>query len=68
LGNGQTDPSAVPVTVQGLGPAVAVTVGRRHTCAATTNGTVWCWGENADGQLGDGSFVDSLVPVAVDGL
>lgn len=32
-----------------------VGVGREHSCALLTNGTVACWGQNNNGQLGDGS-------------
>jgi alpha-tubulin suppressor-like RCC1 family protein len=38
-------------------------VGDAHTCAATLFDTVWCWGANGSGQLGDGSTTDSALPV-----
>jgi signal peptidase I len=37
--------------------------GLAHTCAAVLDGSVWCWGRNDKGQLGDGSTSDSSVPV-----
>lgn len=43
----------------------AVTAGRWGTCARLANGTVWCMGQNAYGQLGDGTFARSTVPVEV---
>ncbi|MDP4643625.1 MAG: hypothetical protein NWS71_04185, partial [Opitutales bacterium] len=33
-----------------------------HTLAVKDNGTLWAWGANADGQLGDGTTIDRLVP------
>jgi hypothetical protein len=33
--------------------------------AVTADGAVWCWGENGEGQLGNGSRVNSLVRVRV---
>lgn len=38
-----------------------------HSCGRTAQGQVYCWGSNEHGQLGDGSFQDSLVPVAIAG-
>jgi alpha-tubulin suppressor-like RCC1 family protein len=69
LGTGDTTPSGVPVDVPNL-PAAALSVaaGDAHTCMLSTAGDVYCWGDNEFGQLGDGTGVDSLVPVAVSGL
>ncbi len=39
-----------------------------HTCAVLVDATVWCWGYNDRGQLGDGSAFDRARPVAVLGL
>jgi alpha-tubulin suppressor-like RCC1 family protein len=40
----------------------------RHACAVTTEGGVKCWGQNDEGQLGDGSTSQSAVPIDVQGL
>ena len=36
--------------------------------ALKTDGTVWAWGSNISGELGDGTFVEKLKPVMVPGL
>ncbi|SEU37012.1 Regulator of chromosome condensation (RCC1) repeat-containing protein [Stigmatella erecta] len=33
-----------------------------------SDGTVWAWGNNSNGQLGDGTLLDRTVPVQVQGL
>jgi alpha-tubulin suppressor-like RCC1 family protein len=44
-----------------------VTGGVLHTCGVTPTNQAWCWGWNADGQLGDGSRTDRLTPHLVAG-
>jgi alpha-tubulin suppressor-like RCC1 family protein len=48
---------AHPIAASGPGIAT-MSVGGGHTCAARTDGTVWCWGYDAHGQLGDGTTGD----------
>jgi alpha-tubulin suppressor-like RCC1 family protein len=69
LGDNTTTSSDVPVGVYGLTKGIkAVEAGYSHSCALTTKGKVWCWGDNAYGQLGDNSTTSSPKPVAVYGL
>lgn len=58
-----------PRTVKGIDDAVDLALGEDHSCAARASGGVACWGDNFNGQLGDGSLAArSLVPVAVGGI
>lgn len=61
----QTEAAAA---VPGSGNSVlAFDVGAYSACAIKTNHTLWCWGRNHVGQLGDGTKVDRLIPVEVSG-
>lgn len=52
----------------GASPVPTVPAGQvASTCALTEGNVAYCWGWNGMGQLGDGTFVDRLVPVAVVG-
>ena len=42
-----------------------VAAGSRHTMAIKRNGTLWAWGRNHHGQLGDGTTVNRNSPVQV---
>jgi alpha-tubulin suppressor-like RCC1 family protein len=66
LGDGSTTDRNSPAAVSTLGSGVrAIDVGGSHACALTGFGSFVCWGDNAFGQLGDGSTTRSSVPVAV---
>jgi hypothetical protein len=43
---------------------VAISAGTAHTCALLGDKTVWCWGLNTYGQLGNGATTTSLVAVS----
>lgn len=53
---GSNDASRLPTVPtldeQGAGAFAAVAVGREHTCALDLGGHAYCWGSDADGQLG----------------
>jgi Regulator of chromosome condensation (RCC1) repeat len=53
LGNGSTQNSTAPVCVTGLSGVEAVAAGAMHVLALRRDGTVWAWGYNHDGQLGN---------------
>lgn len=71
--SGGTDPYATDATesikVGGLNTVVrAIAAGARHTCVLTMAGGVKCWGNNHNGQLGDGSVNARATPLDVAGL
>jgi alpha-tubulin suppressor-like RCC1 family protein len=67
LGNGTATNSDVPIAVLGISDAKAVasdTYGNSF-CAVLSTGHMECWGNNGDGQLGNGTTTSSDVPVSV---
>ena len=57
-----------PLGVSGLTGVTAISSGDFHVCALRSDQTVWCWGQNTAGQLGDGTTTDKATPTPVAGL
>lgn len=72
LGTGQPGPTAAsPTTIAGVpGSVTAVAVASSHSCALTSSGggTVYCWGINSVGQVGDGTTSGYATPSLASGL
>ena len=62
-GDGTTTPAQVP----GLASVQSVAAGSRIAFAVQSDGTVWAWGDNTYGALGDGTTASSSTPVRVGG-
>ncbi len=74
--DGDGEDKLAPVQVKGSGgngfltDVVSIAAGEDHSLSLKSDGTVWAWGENDDGQLGDNddTKTDKLIPVQVTGL
>jgi alpha-tubulin suppressor-like RCC1 family protein len=68
LGDNTTVNSSTPIPVADTTLSFrAISAGDHHTCALTTSGAAYCWGDNASGQLGNGTQLMSLKPALVSG-
>jgi alpha-tubulin suppressor-like RCC1 family protein len=70
LGDGTTASTEVPVQVTGLSQVTGISAGYDASLATSTRGitaltSVWAWGGNSMGQLGDGTFTNHLTPEQV---
>lgn len=65
FGNGTSDTSLIPVQVANLLGATYITAGNDSSFALKSDGTLWGWGGNSNGQLGDGSNLSRLMPVLI---
>lgn len=70
LGNGTTDNQALPVkTLENVKEAyISKKHGRGSSAAITKDGYLYMWGDNAFGQLGNGTTEDQTTPAKVEGL
>jgi len=68
FGNGSMDGSLEPTaSVTAINNARWIDAGEAFSCAQTNDEIIYCWGQsNKHGNLGNGSFEDSLMPVRVD--
>jgi alpha-tubulin suppressor-like RCC1 family protein len=64
LGDNTTINRSSPIqTVAGGTTWSQVACGEQHTAAIKTNGTLWSWGDNSYGQLGDGTITQRSSPI-----
>jgi alpha-tubulin suppressor-like RCC1 family protein len=69
LGDGTTTNRTSPVQASGLTGMSAIACGGGHSLAVKgADGTVWAWGYNSDGQLGDGTTTNRSKPVQVQNI
>jgi len=69
LGDGTTDNTYTPVQVSGMTSGVVMAQSSVfHSIALKSDGSVWTWGNNSSGQLGDGTNNESHVPIPVPSL
>ena len=68
LGDGTSTNKPVPqkVIVNNGKKIKQVTRSGYHVCAISDDDTVWCWGYNFNGQIGDGTTTKKLVPTKID--
>jgi len=75
-GNGQLGNGTVtrygglstPVQASNLSNIVSVRAGDQHSVALRSDGTIWAWGNDGWGQLGNGRYASSSTPIQVPGL
>lgn len=61
-------PFTAPEIIKLGGQAQSIAAGYAHTCALLTDGSIRCWGNNREGQLGNGQAVNSAAPVVAKNL
>jgi alpha-tubulin suppressor-like RCC1 family protein len=71
LGNGVDDSNndyPVPIEVAGVTDPIMVTAGFEFSIALMQDHTLMAWGNNAEGEIGDGTTTNRLTPIPVPGI
>jgi alpha-tubulin suppressor-like RCC1 family protein len=58
--------SLAPAQINSFACVMQLAVHGTHACALRTDGSLWCWGDNANGQLGDGTQNASFSPERIE--
>lgn len=66
--SGITEDLTVPTRIEGLSNVLAIDYGITHALALKSDGTIWSWGQNYVGALGDGSNKTRSIPALVAGI
>ena len=64
IGNDQPQVTTHPHPIPGDNDWATISA-HTHTVALKTNGTLWAWGDNRDGQLGDGTHTSTNAPIPI---
>lgn len=64
----KAEPTAVVLSALGTKTVTAISTRGLHNLLLANDGTVYAWGYNAQGQVGDGTLTNKLAPVLVSGL
>lgn len=67
IGTTGTGPTRPTLVGGGITNWKRIVPGTSHSCGVTQNGRAFCWGRNADGELGDGSYVQRTLPTEIQG-
>ncbi|MEF2174968.1 MAG: hypothetical protein V3575_00740, partial [Candidatus Absconditabacteria bacterium] len=69
IGNGTTNNQYSPVQIDSSNKYKSIFAGYRHsTCGKRLDNSIYCWGENEDWQLGDGTNINRLTPFPIQGF
>jgi len=66
LGDGTLIDRTTPAPVIGLSHVTAIAAGQMHSFATESDGSVWAWGWNNNGQLGDAAITDLYITIPVE--
>jgi alpha-tubulin suppressor-like RCC1 family protein len=64
MGDNFSPPVQMPAPAAGTA-WTAVALGNNHLCGMRSDGSLWCWGENTVGQVGDGTTTARTAPVQI---
>jgi alpha-tubulin suppressor-like RCC1 family protein len=69
LGDNTGDNKCTPVSIHGVKRTFCtISAGSSHSSGIDNNGQLWVWGENGNGQFGDGSTTNQCTPVSIHGV